>query len=69
MPIAFKNLNIEIKPIIKRDKVASTFAGFSKDSIDKIKFGIQKAINMQVKYSPFWMNKVSDVDNVSVEIK
>lgn len=69
LPISFKNLTIEIKPIIKKDKVASTFKGFSKDTMKTIKNDISKYINMDLSYSPFWMSKVSDEDNISVEVK
>jgi hypothetical protein len=69
LPIAFKNLNLEIIPRVKRDKVATTFKGFSKDTIKKIKNEIAKNITMNVSYSPFWITKVSDEDNISVEVK
>lgn len=69
LPISFKNLTIEIKPILKKDKVASTFKGFSKDTMKTIKNEISKYVNMEVSYSPFWMSKVSDEDNISVEVK
>jgi len=69
LPIAFKNLNLEIIPRIKRDKVATTFKGFSKDTIKKIKNEIAKNITMNVSYSPFWITKVSEEDNISVEVK
>jgi len=69
LPVSFKNLVIEIKPIIKRDRVASTFKGFSKESMKKIKNDIAKQIELNVTYSPFWVSKVSDEDHISVEVK
>jgi hypothetical protein len=69
LPVAFKNLNLEIIPKIKKDKVAATFKGFSKDTMRKIKNEIAKNITMNISYSPFWVNKVSDEDHISVEIK
>ena len=69
LPIAFKNLTLEITPRIKKEKVAEVFQGFSKDTMKKIRNDIQKYIIMNVKYSPFWMSKVSDIDNISVEVK
>jgi hypothetical protein len=35
----------------------------------EIKVGVQKYLNMEVKYSPFWMSKVSDENYISVEVK
>ena len=69
LPISFKNLNLEIIPKIKKDKVASIFKGFSKTTMKEIKVGVQKYLNMEVKYSPFWMSKVSDENYISVEVK
>lgn len=69
LPIAFKNLNIEIIPRVKKDKIAATFKGFSKDTMKKIKNEISKNINMNISYSPFWITKVSDENNISVEVK
>lgn len=69
LPIAFKNLNLEIIPRIKKDKVASAFKGFSKDTMKKIKNEIAKNITMNISYSPFWVTKVSDEDHISVEVK
>lgn len=69
LPVAFKNLNIEIIPRINRNKVAAAFKGFSKDTMKKIKNEIAKNITMNVSYSPFWVTKVSDEDNISVEVK
>lgn len=69
LPISFKNLNLEIIPKIKKDKVAAVFKGFSKATMKEMKVGVQKYINMEVKYSPFWMSKVSDEDYISVEVK
>lgn len=69
LPISFKNLNLEIIPKIKKDKVAATFKGFSKETMRKIKNEIAKNITMNVSYSPFWVSKVSDEDHISVEVK
>ncbi len=69
LPVSFKNLTIEIKPRVKKDKVAATFKGFSKDTMKKIKNDISKNIVMSVSYSPFWVSKVSDIDHISVEVK
>lgn len=69
LPISFKNLNLEIIPVIKKDKVAMAFKGFSKESMKEIKMGVQKYLNMDIRYSPFWMSKVSDQDHINVEIK
>lgn len=69
LPASFKNLTLEITPRIKKDKVASVFKGFSKDTMKKIKNEIAKNMNMEIKYSPFWMSKVSDEDHISVEVK
>ncbi len=68
-PIAFKNLTIEITPEIEKDKVAKAFTGFSKDTMKKIKYDIQKFIILDISFSPFWMNKVSDIDHINVEVK
>ncbi len=68
-PISFKNLTLEITPRVKKDKVASVFKGFSKETMKKIKNEIAKNMEMTVKYSPFWMSKVSDEDHISVEVK
>ncbi len=69
LPVSFKNLIIEIKPIVIKDKVAKTFKGFSKDTMKKIKNEISKHIKMEINYSPFWMSSVSDEDHISVEVK
>jgi hypothetical protein len=69
LPIAFKNLNIEITPRIKKNKVASVFKGFSKETMKKIKNEIAKNVTMNVSYSPFWVTKVSDEDHISVEVR
>jgi hypothetical protein len=69
LPVSFKNLIIEIKPIVVKDKVASVFKGFSKDRMKKIKNDISKHINMEISYSPFWMTNVSDEDHINVEVK
>ncbi|MBC7981900.1 hypothetical protein H7X65_02375 [Candidatus Parcubacteria bacterium] len=69
LPVSFKNLTIEIKPKIKRDKVAATFKGFSKETMKKIRNDIAKYVNMDITYSPFWVSKVSDEDHISVEVK
>lgn len=69
LPTSFKNLTIEIIPRINKDKVAAAFKGFSKDTMKKIKSEITKDIDMEVKYSPFWVNKVSDEDHINVEVK
>jgi hypothetical protein len=69
LPVSFKNLNLEIIPRIKRDKVATIFKGFSKGTMKEIKVGVQKYLNIEVTYSPFWMNKVSDENHISVEVK
>ncbi len=69
LPVAFKNLNLEIIPRIKKDKVASVFKGFSKETMKKIKNEIAKNITMNISYSPFWVTKVSDEDYISVEVK
>lgn len=69
LPTGFKNLTIEIIPRIKRDRVASVFKGFSKDTMKKIKLEISKNINMEVRYSPFWVSAVADEDHISVEVK
>ena len=68
-PVSFKNVTIEIKPIVKKDKVAGTFKGFSKETMKKIKNDIAKNITMNISYSPFWVTKVSDIDHISVEVK
>ena len=69
LPIAFNNLNLEIITRIKKDKVASVFKGFSKETMKKIKNEISKNITMNISYSPFWVTKVSDEDHISVEVK
>ncbi len=69
LPVAFKNLNLEIIPKIKKDKVATAFKGFSKETMRKIKNEIAKNITMNISYSPFWIAKVSDEDHISVEVK
>ncbi|MBC7982122.1 hypothetical protein H7X65_03535 [Candidatus Parcubacteria bacterium] len=69
LPVSFKNLTIEIKPKVKKDKVAATFKGFSKETMKKIKNDIAKYVNMDIAYSPFWVSKVSDEDHISVEVK
>lgn len=69
LPVAFKNLNLEIIPKIKKDKVATAFKGFSKETMGKIKNEIAKNITMNISYSPFWIAKVSDEDHISVEVK
>ena len=69
LPTAFKSLTIEIKPKVRKDKVASTFKGFSKDTMRKIRNDISKNIEMEISFSPFWVSKVSDVDHISVEVK
>ncbi len=69
LPVAFNNLNLEIITRIKKDKVASVFKGFSKETMKKIKNEISKNITMNISYSPFWVTKVSDEDHISVEVK
>ncbi len=69
LPMSFKNLTLEITPRIKKDKAASVFKGFSKETMKKIKSEIAKNMEMDIKYSPFWMSKVSDEDHISVEVK
>lgn len=69
LPTAFKSLTIEIKPKVRKDKVASTFKGFSKDTMRKIRNDISKNIKMEISFSPFWVSKVSDEDHISVEVK
>lgn len=69
LPVAFKNLNIEITPKIKKDKVAFVFKGFSKETMKRIKNEISKSVTMEISYSPFWITKVSDENNISVEVK
>jgi hypothetical protein len=69
LPTSFKNLNLEIIPRVKKDKVAMTFKGFSKETMRKIKNEIAKNITMDISYSPFWVTKVSDEDHISVEVK
>lgn len=69
LPVSFKSLTVEIKPKVKKDKVATTFKGFSKETMKKIKNDIAKNIIMNISYSPFWVTKVSDIDHISVEVK
>ena len=69
LPVSFKNLNLEIKPRVLKDRVAAAFQGFSKDTMKKLKNDLAKGISMDVRYSPFWMSKVSDEDHISVEVK
>ncbi len=69
LPVAFKSLTIEIKPKVKKEKVAATFKGYSKESMRKIRNDIAKNIKMEISFSPFWVSKVSDEDHISVEVK
>jgi len=69
LPSSFKNLTLEITPRIKKDKAATVFKGFSKETMKKIKADVSKNIDMSVKFSPFWMSKVSDEDHINVEVK
>lgn len=66
-PVAFNSLSIDITPVIDNALLPQQFAGFKKDTMEKIQKQVADFIKMDVSYTPFWSKTVAEEDRITVK--
>lgn len=63
-PVSFSDISFDITPVIDDTLLPQQFAGFKKDTMDKISKQAEAFISLHVSYTPFWSKSVAEVDRV-----
>ncbi|MES2985609.1 MAG: hypothetical protein V4686_00605 [Patescibacteria group bacterium] len=66
-PTALTGLTLEITPIIENSLVSGQFAGFKKETMEKIQKQVAEYIVSDVSYTPFWSKSVAVEEKITVK--
>jgi hypothetical protein len=65
-PVSLSSLILEITPVLDDALLPGQFAGFGKDTMEKIEKQVAEFVDLKVSYVPFWANAVATEDRIKV---
>lgn len=66
-PVSFSNLTLDITPVIDPEFVPMQFAGFKKETMEKIEKQVSEFITLTTSYTPFWSKSVAEEKRIDVK--
>lgn len=66
-PVSLSSLSFDITPLIDPEFIPMQFAGFKKETMEKIEKQVSEFVTLKTSYTPFWSKSVAEEERITIK--